>query len=358
MSIQIWALVFSGLIFARGAHGIQDYMEPGDSNLSCFRTGTQAGYAFAPKCEETVSRRGQTTLMRYNSMGLRDKEFSAMPLANWERIFFAGPSLLAGPGLPEKFLPTRFMEKFLRANLPRVEVINGGVEGYTSIHSATMMPAWQQAYNPTTTLQLVPAAIYERDILYWPFLEKISDDRWQIQFENLPRQLKWLAHAGISENQVSKKVRTWIAYGHRAARTIQCKAGEYIGIDSTICIFGPTLQGALRIKERAEKSGAKYIFVYSYSPQHSIHRMPFVGPFFDLGVAEIFDRLTPTIEIKRGSLEAWLVKNKVPYILVPFPFSDQYTLPRDYHFNKKGSELFAREVAQALLPLLGQSPIK
>jgi hypothetical protein len=103
-----------------------------------FVTDPNLGYRVARNYRGTHVTRDFTVPLATNSLGLRDREYGPPPPGGL-RIYFLGDSFIFGNRVPLEQTVTKVLERALQQRLgPRpVEVVNGGMPGYSTIQELT-----------------------------------------------------------------------------------------------------------------------------------------------------------------------------------------------------------------------------
>lgn len=94
-----------------------------------------------------------------NSFGLRDRDFSFFPTKGVKRILAIGDSWTFGPGVELEDTWPKQLEKILRAKGIECEVINAGVNGYSTRNYSRVLHKYYNIYHP----QVVVVLVYSND---------------------------------------------------------------------------------------------------------------------------------------------------------------------------------------------------
>jgi len=107
----------------------QEHLPPG-----LFVTDPNLGYRVARNYQGEYVTKHFTVPLLTNSLGLRDREYGP-PADGTFRVYFLGDSFVFGNRVPVEETVTKVLERQLRERLqPRpVEVVNGGLPGYSTI---------------------------------------------------------------------------------------------------------------------------------------------------------------------------------------------------------------------------------
>ena len=331
---------------AQGA--VTEAMKSSDTVSSCVRLDDVALYRFGPSCKETIVRAGRPSEMSYNKLGLRDKDYPPKPRAGWTRILFIGSSVLAGPGVAEHETPARRLEQRLRRTNKKVEVINAGVEGYSSLQLAAMTPRWIEAYNPThVLLYLEVGQSANADPGSSIYAEWGPEETVKLETKIFPLSQRIASAFNLDLNVWldKRKVLTSQVMGHRALFTVRCLLRNRAPVGRTRCMLAPTIRSLRSIHQHAKKSGAKFLFLIGAHPFNNDLK---ISPGHDLQMSQFFDRLTPRMNFAPGPLNE--VVNELGIPMRPFSpsFGTQHTLPGDYHLGPLGTDNFAEQ----LLPIV------
>ena len=328
-----------------------------DTQSSCAEPHPRLLYRFKPFCREWILRAGSRSHMTYNSMGLRDKEYSARPLPGWRRILFIGFSGLVGPGLPEMYTPPRMLEKYLRKNYPRTEVINGGVEGYSSWQVAVFLPELIKKYSPTHVVfwgnfsNIAVKDIILRNYLVQNGTDMHVDDPVSRYIYNTPLLNRW-----VTENPGPRYALLNTAYRAflRLQNGYRCKYLRRGDLGRARCYLAASVQAIETINIAAERAGAKFLYLYFPFP---ISNRTNISPGMNANVMRGIDFFTPTLRLDASLVEDLLASKEIPYMKLDKRMTAlALRLPRDNHFNKKGSEAFGKYLVAEIPADFWQSP--
>jgi len=132
--VALGAILGVVLLFGIGELAIRRFLPQEHLPPDLFVADPNLGYRVARNYQgEYVTRHFSVPLVT-NSLGLRDREYGPPPEGG-VRIFFMGDSFVFGNRVPLDDTVTKVLERVLRERLrPRpVEVVNGGLPGYSTI---------------------------------------------------------------------------------------------------------------------------------------------------------------------------------------------------------------------------------
>lgn len=141
---------------------------------NCFSKEVSFPIAFKviPHCRETVSGYHGEVEASFNKLGLRDRDYGPKP-KGMKRLLVLGDSNLVAIGLPENLTWPRMLERRLRSNGERWEVINGGTDGFSSLETALMLPGYLDEYKPDLVIYVPNSSkTYALDGVHYSYLER------------------------------------------------------------------------------------------------------------------------------------------------------------------------------------------
>lgn len=333
-------ILFALLLPAPSRADVKEALKNADTVSKCVRQDPTAGHVFLAHCKETIVRAGMSSEMSYNQMGHRDRDYSMPPRPGTIRVLFLGSSQMAGPGVQQPDTAPKALEKLLRKRYKKVEVINGGVEGYSSIQVAAMVPTWLEYYKPTHVIlfldvgQSVNADPASSVYAEWGEDTVVVTPRIFPFFKRLAGWLKM--DLNVWANQ--RKLLTAQLFGYRARTTISCILRFGPGMDRIRCLLSPTLRAFMMIDRQVPKGGAKFQFFVSAQAFDNNTR---ISPGHDRDVALIFDRLTPLVEFQGSQLKQAVFETGLAVRFFEPRFRQEHFLPGDYHLSASGSRYFA-----------------
>lgn len=320
---------------------------PGDTIPTCAGSDPVAGYAFKPNCKETITRSGSISQMSYNSEGLRDKDYPANVKKGWRRLLLVGSSRIVGPGIAEAETPARRLEKYLRGSNKKLEVINASVEGYSTVNQVAKLQRWLDVYKPTHVV--VPIEIssgLSTDLMYAPYLQETESSQ-----EIHPRLLPWMkpfaALMGLHTDNYEemRRILSWQSGLYRAYVLNYCRFFTRGSIKRTACVLDTTIKSIDLMRDMATKAEAKIIFITSGMMFTTNMN---VSPAFDFEVLQKLNKFASNSSFPYAEVSQLLRKRKLPLQTVPPITSPEMFLKGDYHFNKEGADLYARNLALRL----------
>lgn len=338
--------LFAGLFFfvagnavARIHIGLRDT----DTFPKCAEQDPFTEIRWRPNCSEWVVRAGERSFMSYNSMGLRDKEYSARPKKDWQRILLVGSSNMAAPGLAEPDSPPRRFEFWLRRHEPKVEVINGGVEAFFTVRSAIKLPNQLLRYSPSVVIFNMgfgaPSMSDSMSGLGLIF-ENGNPARLVPPSHKLPSFFRRPAFWGKEQEEA---VNTAMWAGYRWYLSVKCRLLSRDAESQVACLYGTSLKMIDYMKRISEESGARFLLVFS--DVDALNTLT-VSPGWNLKIATAFDSITPMVFIPSSAFRNYFLTTGIDFVIVP---DIQELLPNDQHFNKRGADLYGRYLAEKVM---------
>jgi hypothetical protein len=322
---------------------------PGDSFNSCAEFKEGLAYVFRPGCKTTIVRSGHTSRMSYNSEGLRDKDYPPRPRKGWKRILLLGSSALAAPGLEEPVTPGRIFEKNLRKKDPRIEVINAGIEGYTTVQTGMILRGLIARYAPTHVIVYSDLSTDGFLVVVDHILNRHSDGTRE---KIVPFWAK--VKLRLSRDfPVSPTLETLPYAAYWLFSSIKCKYFSGFTEESqAACLLSAAYRRLEILRELAEAGGAKFLMAHSEKP---IKYPLIVSPDWDTRVVALVNHFVPTFSldhklIAKGLAKRGLVSHGMSKLNNTDP--KETLLPNDFHLSEAGSKIFAEELASIMGPLL------
>ena len=338
---------------------ILEGLEPEDTISQCVDGWQKDGvYAFRPNCKEWVVRSGNRIFMKYNSLGLRDKEFTAWPKKGWKRVLILGGSAIVGPGIEETKGPVPAFEKIAQKLGGKIEMINAGVEGYSVVHSAVKFKSFLEAYHPTHVL------------LFTNFFNTMNFDLMygdEIQ-ENPDESLVLVQSFGYFINEIlgyRKKIeKDWKAnigtanslkyFSKRARRFIYCKARYRTSRDQLECVSASTLHLISYINKISLKNSAKFITIFP-EREYSNDKI-LVNLTFNKELANFLDKITPAFTFSAKDVSFILTKHDIPHALTEQFSEGKFFLSKNLHLSENGSMQFGENLWNSSKSFLRDGP--
>lgn len=317
-----------------------------DTVPQCVGPDPVAGHSYKPGCKETIKRGAATSEMQYNAEGFRDKDYPAKPAKGWNRVLLSGSSRIAGPGLAEKETVARRLEFYLRKTSKKLEVINGGVEGYMPLNQAAKMRRWLKAYSPThLILQVDPGSAMANDLMNTPYVVQ-KDNDLVIERRMLGKMKPFAFLMGLDPKNYPefRKIITWQSGVFRAVRTTYCKLFNREPLARAACVLQPTVRAIEKVYKDATIAGVKLLVVLSPGP---VGNDVILSPAFDPDVARRLDAFTPQLMISASDLKRILDRRGVPTLLGP-PLTMVSTLAGDFHQDAASADQYAKTLSLKL----------
>lgn len=296
---------------------------------SCFRFDARLGHAAVPHCETRSSRFGKAVEIRYNSKGLRDREYAPHPSKGTLRILVLGGAYLTGPGLPQDKSPVEFLKaEFGRVWKKPFEIINGATEGYFSIQSAIHLRELLAAYHPHFVVYFPTANPgFFRDDMLEEFVEYGSD--------SYPNRIHVPTSFSESLRAEWKRVRrSWQLRGEPNDRKLKL-------------VMAATQRMMALMREETTRRGAGFDIFWRQSVVSNGNKSARSSYPWLVGLASL---LSPTITIPALDTRQYLISLDPPTRPLDTALlqNPECRFPGSYDLNEKGSELFGRIVARTL----------
>lgn len=334
-------------------------IKPDDTITKCAILDHQSGYIFKPHCKEEMHRSGINYTVNYNSLGLRDKEFSSPPPKNTKRILFIGASRVMGPGLKIENTIPKQLEKLLKKKRLNVEVINAGVEGYSAIHFYTKIEDWIKAYSPTHIifhLDDITKTVLRDNSMSLYFQEKDGNPSIDVSFSSeSSKKIEFLRKTfpRLFDIDPYKKIYTLKTIGHLCLRIAACRIRHpFNNDDAVFCLQNQTANFLEKIDKVIRSHNIKSLYLYKADAPFNTDLI--VGPEYDLAIASflnmfIFDiksdtseKLISFLRTKGLHLEGYHMNDS----------KNENFLPMDYHFSQQGALEYALSIYPFVLKQL------
>ena len=121
-----------------------------DGVYDCFEEDETKDFHLRPNCKGMTKVNELEGKIVINSYGIRERE--PKDLGGKEKILLLGQSNMFGVGLDQEFTWVRILEKKLKMNGENIELINGSIPGYSSVHHLLGMEELIRAYRPNTVI--------------------------------------------------------------------------------------------------------------------------------------------------------------------------------------------------------------
>lgn len=305
-----------------------------------------------PHCSGWGLRGTRKVFLRYNSMGLRDKEYPERATPGVFRILALGSSNLAGPGLKEELTPPRLLENNLRKLFPgkRIEIINAATDAFFSQQSSMKLPDYLRRYHPDLVLFHLASrnGIFLDAALAGSLRREAGVTRlerdpfrlhpWIANFYAAPEALSSGWYQGISwHEQLQRAAVSWRA----AAPWVKSGAGVRY-------LLAPTVENLRSMQSSTEAANSRFLVIWNRSELTPDQHVP---PGMSIALAHFFNRyLIHGFRFDAELSTAALRETGLPLLEIwePRLFYRDYRLEGDFHWNERGAKLFAHEVAEAL----------
>lgn len=162
-----------------------------DAGFSMYRPHPFLGYALCPDYRLN----NDTLKITVNHFGLRGEEFAAKKKEGVFRIIVVGGSAAFGHGLNDEDTWPRQLQKIFDRQLPlkKVEVINAGVDGYSTFHFLSFLATRLFDFEP----DLIISYNVWNDLKYWSHLSPEKDFAFNgfAEIKPLPTSLDILVYS-------------------------------------------------------------------------------------------------------------------------------------------------------------------
>jgi hypothetical protein len=332
--------------------GIVRAIKPEDTISRCAQPDRTLGYRFRAHCTEQIVQAGHRSEMKFNSQGLRDRDYSPKPSVGWTRLLFIGPSSITAPGLSEKESPPRKLEAKLKKHRKKLEVINAGVQGYSPLNFNAAAKGWLEAYSPShTMLFLSMGSAIATDLLSAPYATWDQQGHAILKvgvFPGLKTALSWF---GVRTEEASgyKLAFTLQNMGYRALHSLRCSLQNRKKIELSRCMSMYTIISILNLKKLVENSGSKFLLVTNTSPFTNEVNL---SPMYNYEIARWIDKMTPTVNMSGQDMIEILRSHAVNVHPYNIPNDPKLRLPQDYHLSAAGSERLSEDLFQPVQSFL------
>jgi hypothetical protein len=335
------------LLPAFTAEAVKLGIQKEDSWPQCLRGDAIIGYRLKSHCSEWLVRAGHRYFVSANAQGLRDKDYSPLPKKSVTRILLLGPSRLAAPGLDEKDGPVRKYEAALRKRGLKVEVINGGVDGYAAVQTAMEMRELISAYSPNAVI-FAPFFTLMRDLDSYE-TSVYNEENAPVLYGGTKRVIQSLPR--FLQPWATRNQWTTDAILHSYLRLKDswlCKI-EDLFKERGECLAKGSLASVEFMKALAETKKIKFIVALNKSGIYG-NDLLFL-PQHPQTLISIFDFFTPRLLYSEDFLERSLKARNVNFVLLGEE-KPEHRIVGDQHYSELGAKFFATELAEKTAPYL------
>jgi len=332
-------LAFSGSAFANEATLFRT-----DDVYVCNRYSEKYSYEYEPNCTGFAQRAGRKYQLKTNKMRLRDIEYPKKPKKGWFRILFTGSSILAGPGIEEKFCAPRLFEKRLKLKKKYIEVINGGAEGYFSVRQAIRYQELLPAYSPSISIHYFELSSIANDQFEDALTEYDLDGR-PIRFklpDSVPYTPNFLQEIIDKDPDLSARVQSLPVLAAR----LRIAWNLWMATDQIEQAMKVTVRSAKFMREEARKANVRFVFVIGADNENinfrAIATHGYSQKIFDLANRFFPSRFTASSEALRSRLE----KEGVEAVVLRPGLLPRHFIPGDWHLTEEGSQVLADRFAE------------
>jgi hypothetical protein len=346
----LFALVFAA-VYAGGTPRV-DYYDASHVYTPCIYIPPGREHWALAGCSGTSRVGTHQAVMRFNSEGLRDKEYREWPEKGTYRVLVLGSSNTLGPGIEEEATYPRQLESELRKAGKRVEVINAAMVGYCTIQASFRLRELLERYSPNLVLyQFVQGSCPLFDGAWESRVEMNGatpvrierspfDPAGKFSFLNAltyrfqPVFFVWLTAA----DQLRKA-----AFSRMVAR-IRDPA------ERVAAYLGPTLKFLTYMRDTARAKNAGFLVV-SYRMKPFTQSIP--ASFYG-AVARPLSVFVRAPEVRQSEMFDFLHARGIDAYWGSFASRD-YLLSGDVHLSEQGLALLAKETAAVIAPLAARN---
>jgi hypothetical protein len=314
--------------------------------IPCVQGHPLVGHWRQPHCSGWATRAGRRVLMTYNSLGLRDKDYPARPAPGVLRVLATGGSVVAGSGLQVDDTPVRVIERTLRSEGLKAEVIDAAVDGYSGWENAVRLPEYLKAYSPQAVIYHFSSRNVVTDLSLWSDLRKdggrvVAQDvrfyRW------MPRPLR----TALRRGPLGFLLYTYVEQWNRifASWRIALIGGRAKKLDELLL---PTLFEFRQMREECRSAGARFYILYGDEEVNADQYVLAMRPPLLVRFAQWFwvrqfrfDGAEVEKRLKAEGFEVLSVAEQEAALDSP-----SNRLPGDYHWNEGGARLFGEAAAR------------
>jgi hypothetical protein len=282
----------------------------GDTKFSeCMEPSRETIFRMKPNCEEIDSRSGKPKKIRYNRLGLRDRDYPALPPTGVKRILFVGGSLMLGPGLDEAETFPRQMERLLRKKGFRVEIINGSIAGFTGAQVIVQLRKLLEAYSPDYVIY-IPAFLMHlvRENAYEAFIER-NPEGIPAAVDIRPSYSAYGWIPGINHWARQTKNRGKLFQIDQSLRILGISWRCTFIRDSEkklLCLAGRSLNTIDQIRTLASGKGAKFMII---APPSRVSNAMVAPPFESFYSFQLIRAITPLVFVPWQTVDTYFQKN-------------------------------------------------
>lgn len=321
-----------------------------DAHFPCATYEPSVRFARIPGCKGRGYVGSHEAEFSYNSLGLRDKDYPSYPAPGVTRILMLDGSVLSGSGLEEPVSPVRLIEKELRAaGASSVEVINGAVEGFSTVENAIKFEKFVNAYHPQVVI------LYS--ISQFKMFNDLVMNEYLIRNENGDPVRLWSPRSLISSffqvrsRPLLRVVVNTFEFYERAK--VSWRLSQLQGRERSDRFQSATLDVLEWMRNRAKGAGVKFFVLWDGMDANS-------DIFLQQVHSEVLFRLlgpfVPKVSVEAAELERELQRRGIDTLSIAAEykatFHDGYYLPGDHHWNELGAATFAKMSARRIIERL------
>ena len=342
------------LLFRNGNLNRAKIVNMGTGNaFPCGRHNPEVRFDRIPHCKGTGHVSGSYAHFSYNALGLRDRDYPPKAPPGFTRILMLDGSVMVGSGLEENLSPVRQLENELhKKGWKNVEVINGAVEGFTTVQNAIRLPKYIEAYNPDIII-LYSIGNFKMffDFVMGQYLDRSAPTP---QKKNRLRLISPLAYLPdflkIENAEFMSATYTIHDLYQRMKATFNLMLLDPDQQENSI--MEVTMEMLETMRDRAFLSNARFFVLWDGLESSSdiylqSHHKEYLFRFFRF--------LFPRFTVSAKNVEETLREKGIEVISIADEYrkiqDDHYHLERDHHWNALGSLEFAKMSAEKIVRL-------
>jgi hypothetical protein len=272
------------------------------------------------------------------------------------RVLFTGSSILTGPGVEEpRTIPGLLESELKKRRVGAVQVLNAGLEGFSSLQSAIVLPELLDAYRPGIILHWVTfAGATIRDAIYSQSM--VVQDGYPAIIHSLPPTnfvYRYVLNHRRENFFLYRVFFTFDFFVRRAITTWGCKWKSKSELEAGECLAGGTVASLSAMQKLATARGIPFYAVYPGEGDRIFTDLT-MNPIFWDPLAIAIEWITPDVPVHTDTLLR-ILQDKGIHVIHLSRYRQlpaEYFQPKDYHPNGKGAEVAARELADRLVPIV------
>jgi hypothetical protein len=325
------------------------------SSFPCIISDPIVGHKLKPECKETAHRLGKETFIRINAAGIRGAEIEPRK-KNTTRVLLLGTSGLFGIGTEEAATVSEKLELILnKQHQNKVEVLNGGIEGYFITQHYLRFAEMLSETNPQAVVMILnPESGFFKDFVLNEFCKKSPDGlpaSCSINpTENLPKIFSKFAENSPKAFFLFYTAQMFLKRIFLSNKLSFMEKGKRIDF-----ILDSPLKILLRMKAMSEARGVNFSV---FLPIAGITNSIYVGGYINRPLATLLYQLEAPLGLEEdGALVAEKIKQAGIPVLGRTPEKlnvwkkekfNSFAYIGDYHANAEGDDFLANWIADEL----------